>query len=144
MAQTPLPINLETLPDGLMPLLLLMRNFNFLQQEIDAINAQLGTIQIVTLAGPVVVRPLDRLVVLNKAIASATAVALGTVAARPYLDLTIVDWAGTAGPITLTPFGAEKIMGLPQAVLLSGPAGVGSAATITLGPVVDLDGWVEK
>lgn len=101
-----------------------------------------GETVIIAGAGPVVVLADDGLIILNKTIASATSIILPDVALRNGLPLVIVDWAGNAGDITLTPSGAELIMGLPQAVLASTGQGAGSAAAVTLLPSVDINGWV--
>lgn len=99
------------------------------------------TPRIITAAGGVVVAAGDALIVLNKAAPSSTAVTLPTVASRNGLALQLLDWAGNAGDITLTPNGAETIMGLANATLKSQAKGLGSAAAITIYPSTDLNGW---
>lgn len=100
-----------------------------------------GTTQIITTSDPVVVLDTDALIILNKAIASVTPIALPAVASRNGLPLKITDWMGNGGDVTITPDGSETIMGLAQAILGSYGQGIGSAAAVTLYPSTDLSGW---
>lgn len=94
---------------------------------------------IVTTAGPFTVTT-ETYFALNKAAPSVTAIALPAVASRSEQALTIVDWAGNAGDITITPNGAETIEGLASWILASS-GGAGFGGRIILRPSVDLNGW---
>lgn len=103
-----------------------------------------GETVVVTGAGPVVVLADDGLIILNKLAPSPTSIQLPDVSLRNGLPLTIVDYAGNAGDITILPSGVETIMGLASATLVSNGQGVGLAASITLVPSVDIDGWIQN
>lgn len=94
---------------------------------------------IITVGGLGVVN--EQFVVLNKTVAAATAITLPSVAARSGNDLIIVDWAGNAGDITVTPNGAETIMGLASWVMAS-VDGFGFGARVRLTPNTTLNGWI--
>lgn len=100
-----------------------------------------GTTQIITGTGPVTVAPGDGFILLNKASPSATTINLPTVASRGNLSLSIADWGGNAGDITIVPSGSETIMGLSTTTLISNGQGLGMAAAVTLRPSPDLAGW---
>lgn len=100
-----------------------------------------GTTQIITGAGAVAVLPGDGAVILNKAAPSPTQVNLPSVASRNGLPLIVTDFAGNGGDVTITPNGAETIMGLANAVLTSNGQGVGTAAGIVIYPNTTLNGW---
>ena len=72
---------------------------------------------------------------------AATALNLPSVIGHGKNPLRIVDWstAVTAHAITITPFGTETIMQLPNWVLNSSPA---QLSGVDLFPSVDLNGWV--
>lgn len=93
-----------------------------------------GVTQIYTTPGPFTAAADDGAIVLNKAVASPTTINLGPVAARDGLPLTISDAGGNAGDITITPNGAETIMGGASYI-------VGSGGSATFYPNVDLNGW---
>lgn len=103
-----------------------------------------GTLVIVTAAGTVTVGAGDGTIALNKAVQSDTPIDLPAVATRGGLPLTITDFSGNGGTITITPAAGETIMSASTAVLYSGGAGVGSASAITLVPSTDLSGWLQK
>lgn len=100
-----------------------------------------GNFVVVTAAGLVTVGAQDGTIAIDKVAHSATPIQLPSVASRNGLALHIVDWTGSNGDVTITPAGAEKIMGLASATLGSGVQGLGSAAAITLYPSVTLNGW---
>lgn len=96
---------------------------------------------VVTTAGPFTITN-ETALILNKAAPSATTINLPAVASRGGLALTITDWGGNAGDITITPNGAEKIQGLAASMtLVSGGQGPGIAASVTLKPNSSLSGW---
>lgn len=67
----------------------------------------------VTAAGAQVITAIEAGLVINKAVASTTPVALPTTASRLGKPIRLVDWGGNvsaANPVTVTPDGAEKIM----------------------------------
>lgn len=136
-----LPIDLTTLPDGLNPLELFMENFNYLLNQIAAQQTILGDLTVVTTPGPFVISPGQIGLALNKAIPSATAISLPTVASRLGLPVRIVDWAGNAGDLTITPHAGETIMGLASAIVGSNGQGLGTAGSLMLWPSVNLSGW---
>lgn len=125
----------------------LRRSDGTLLYTIDGISAgngssvATGTFVVVIAAGTVTVAAGDGTIAINKAAPSATPIQLPAVVSRNGLALHIVDWSGNNGDVTITPFGAEKIMGLASAILGSGPQGIGSAASITLYPSTTLNGW---
>ncbi len=94
-----------------------------------------------TAAGPFTLTD-EVYLILNKAAPSATTINLPAVSARMASGfLYIIDWAGNAGDITITPNGVETIMGMPSwTVGSSGGAGLGGK--ICLKPVVALSGWL--
>lgn len=96
---------------------------------------------IVTSAGAVSVAADIGAVLINKSAPSATPISLPAVSTRYGLALKVSDFAGNGGDVTITPFGAETIMGLSTAILGSFGPGVGSAASITLYPSTALSGW---
>lgn len=100
-----------------------------------------GNIHIVTDANPVTALADDGVIVLNKAAPSNTTITLPQVALRNGLPLTIVDFNGNGGDITVLPDGAETIMSLAQAVIISNGAGVGLAGLLVITPNVALQGW---
>ncbi len=93
-----------------------------------------GNTVIVTTAGPFTIADNTSAEVLNKFIASATSITLGTVAGRNGLPLVIADVANNAGDITITPNGAETIMGFSSYIM-------GSGGSMTLYPSTALGGW---
>ncbi len=103
-----------------------------------------GTTVVITVDVTIVVAPGDQVIIINKAAPSPTAITLPAVATRNGLGLRIADWGGNAGDVTITPDGAETIMGLPTAVIGSGGQGVGTAAIITLYPSTDMNGWYQS
>lgn len=96
---------------------------------------------IVTGAGPFTIAATQSFLILNKAAPSATSVVLGSVADRSNLKLTIIDYKGNAGDITITPNGTEKIMGLSSWTVASS-GGNGFGGKIELIPSEDLNGWL--
>lgn len=102
-----------------------------------------GTTQIITTAAPVVVQPGDGMIILDKNAPSATAVSLPSVHTRNGLPLTINDYAGNGGDITLTPDIGETVMGLSTAVIGSNGQGIGTAGNVTLIPNTTLNTWLQ-
>lgn len=100
-----------------------------------------GVEEVVTSGSLVNISADVRLVFLNKIITGDTTIQLGPVAQRTVASLQVVDLAGTAGTITILPFGAEKIMGLSSASLLSYAQGAGSAASQTFWSNISINGW---
>lgn len=104
-------------------------------------NAPITSNILIVTSGTVITVPNSvQTLILNKIIAGATSVQLGSVLARTS-SLQIVDFAGNAGDITILPFGSETIMGLSSATLLSYSAGLGASANVTLWPNAAVNGW---
>lgn len=102
-----------------------------------------GSIQIETGSGPFVPEDTTGFLILNRTIAGDSAVNLQEVSHRNGLPLYIIDWAGNAGTITLTPYSGEKIMGLTSASIISFAQGLGTGGKVLLIPVTTLSGWVQ-
>lgn len=102
-----------------------------------------GEILFVEDANPVTVLADDGVIVLNKLAPSNTTINLPDVALRNGLPLTIVDFNGNGGEITVNPNGAQTIMSLASATLISNGAGVGTAPVLNLTPNVALNGWYQ-
>lgn len=92
-----------------------------------------------TASGPFTVTT-ETYLALNKGSASVTTVNLPAVATRNGQSLKIVDWAGNAGDVTITPSAGESIEGLSGWTVTS-TGGAGFGASITLVPSVSLSGW---
>jgi uncharacterized cupin superfamily protein len=90
-------------------------------------------------SGNVSVAANDDVIVLNKAAPQPTTVTLPAVASRIGLSLEIYDFGGNAGDITITPNGAETIMGLSSWTVVSGGV-AGSGGSLRLIPTTI--GWV--
>lgn len=97
---------------------------------------------IVTVGGTVTVANDTQLIVINKAVASATPISLPSVALRNSIPLDIFDYTGLGGDITVTPFATESIMGstIPFTILSGGAARTGGS--IRLIPIAAINGWV--
>lgn len=93
-----------------------------------------GTEVIETGAGPFVVADNESALILNKAIASATAITLGPVADRSGLDWVVSDVGNNAGDIVITPAPGETIMGFATYT-------IGSGGAATFKPNATLNGW---
>lgn len=102
-----------------------------------------GNTVIETGNGPYTVAADTSRLVLNRAVGGNSVVNLGAVAARGGLGLSIVDWAGNAGQITVNPNGAETIMGLPVGMVVSVGQGIGAAGLLNLTPDTTLNGWIQ-
>lgn len=102
-----------------------------------------GNTVINTAGGTIAVDAATSLLILNAAAPGVVVLNLGAVAARAGLGLTIVDWLGNCGTITVNPVGGETIMGLPTAGVVSSAQGVGTGAVLRLVPNVTLSGWVQ-
>lgn len=102
-----------------------------------------GNTVINTVGGTIAVDPATSLLILNAAVPGVVVLNLGTVAARAGLGLTIVDWLGNCGTITVNPAGGETVMGLPTAGVISVAQGVGTGAVLRLEPNAALAGWVQ-
>lgn len=100
-----------------------------------------GDVQVITIAGTVVVGATDGVILLNKAAPSSTAITLPAVAGRNRMPLIVADIGGNAGDIVFTPDGTEKIMGLSSMTLVSNGQGAGLAASVTLYPATEISGW---
>lgn len=105
-------------------------------------SSVLGAQRVVVGLASTVAAATESLLVIKNAAPANIQIFLGTVASRAKLPLTIVDFNGNATIITVTPSGAETIMGLANWQAFSGGAGLGSK--LTLVPVVDalINGWV--
>lgn len=102
-----------------------------------------GSIQIETGSGPFVPDDTTGFLVLNRTLAGDSTVNLQEVSNRNGLPLYIIDWAGNAGTITLTPYSGEKIMGLTSASVISFAQGLGTGGKVLLIPVTTLSGWIQ-
>lgn len=113
-------------------------------QDLIALSAFIPTTAtlIVTAAGAVSVPATIAIVALNKASPSATSLLLPSVASRAGLSLTVVDFAGNGGDVTLTAAAGETIMGQASTTLISNGQGMGMAASVTLFPSTGLAGWL--
>lgn len=100
-------------------------------------------VQIETAAGGFSINLLTQLFVINKSVASASALQLPTVSGRDKVTLEIYDWTGLGGDITLTPFGSETIMGLTGWTVGSGGV-AGSGGSLKLVSLEDLSGWLVR
>lgn len=110
--------------------------------DVQAALAELaggGALVIETGNGPYTVAADTAILVLNRGSPGASAVTLGTVAARNKLPLYIFDWAGNAGDITITPNGSETIM-LAATWKLGSNADKKAAARFI--PSTGLSGWL--
>lgn len=107
---------------------------------IALLKAILGSVtilqpRVITAAGGFTMLATDTIIVLNKAAPSATPIQLLTFVGRNR-PLLIVDFAGNAGDITITPATGEKIMGLAaNAPWVVGSGGAGLGGSVTLTPV---------
>lgn len=99
---------------------------------------------IVTSGSTVTVDDDDALIILNKSIAGPTTIMLGAVANRSGIPVTIVDWAGNAGDITVNAFAGDTIQGSASMTVGSSGQGVGTSANFTLTPIPSLSGWTAK
>jgi hypothetical protein len=98
-------------------------------------------VQIVTVAGAVVVANSTGKLILNKSAPSVTPVQLPLMANFTLNELLISDFAGNSGDITITPGAGEKIGGLAaNAPWVIGSGGAGLGGSIRLSKVVGV-GW---
>ena len=104
------------------------------------VEAWTGLVNIVT-SGSVTIGVSDGLLLLNKGSPGATVVTLPPVSYRNNLALKFADIGGNAGDVTFTPNGSEKIMGLSSMTAVSNGQGAGMAASGTLYPSTDINGW---
>lgn len=93
--------------------------------------------------GDFVVGAADVTIAIQKVAPAATGGTLPTVASRNGLPVSVVDWSSAVvgHTITLTPNGAETIMGQATWTLFSNAANL---ASLTLWPSVTLNGWYMK
>lgn len=92
-----------------------------------------------TTAGPFTITD-ETYIVLNKGAPSATTINLPLASARSGQSLRVLDWAGNAGDITISPHVGDTIEAQSSWIISSGGAGLGGK--ITLYPVPDLNGWL--
>lgn len=147
------PIRLRALPQ-LLPLQVSMRatattiqyqiGVNGPWIDIIALSAFIPTYatDIETGVGPFSISATTAVFVLNKPSPSATTLNLPAVASRQKLPLSIVDFKGNAGDITVNAAAGETIMGLGS-VTLSGMSDLGLGQRLNLFPSTDLAGWLE-
>lgn len=117
-----------------------------IQELVNLVTIGATAPRVITSGSAIAVDTADTFIVLNKLVAGATSIALPPVASRVPLGLPleIYDFAGNAGPMTITPNGSETIMGASGAwtVLSGGSPQTGGA--VRLIPSVGLNGWLLK
>ena len=102
-----------------------------------SVNIRISTSASVTLTAS------DEIVVLNQTASGAITVALPSVSLADVVRKEIYRFDGNSGDITITPDGAETIMGLPSWTVSS--LGVtGGGGSIELFPMSSLSGWVVR
>lgn len=101
---------------------------------------------VIVTAGPVVAGVSDQLIILNLSVGAAVSITLPSVSDRDPagLPLEIIDFAGNAGEWTVTPAGAETIMGSTSPWTVSPAFGAQSGRALRLTPSIDLNGWTAR
>lgn len=131
----PVPVIFAQLPTGDFPASYFDQDFSYLLALLNTLAGGVIVVpEVETGAGPFVIASGTRAFVLNKLVASATTLFLPPVANQGGYPLVIADWGGNAGDITLTPNGADKIMGALSATLVSNGQGLGGGGRTTLYP----------
>lgn len=140
----PVPVIFAQLPTGDFPASYFDQDFSYLLGLLNTLAPGVIVVpEVETGAGPFVIPAGTRAFVLNKLVASATTLVLPSAALQGGFPLVIADWGGNAGDITLTPSGADKIMGALTATLISNGQGLGGGGRTTLYPstIAGAVGW---